>query len=151
MNAVGLPISTDQLESLFGTAKHHGTGEIKDANRIAMRLPALCGTFTMDEATKVLDITVKQQQELMTADTLFKQRKQVLAHPGKLETLSSRSENKQVELLPASKIRVKNDLTSCNIYTISDFNGPFGETKKWNAMYLSVYITAFFRRKINLN
>ena len=130
MNGVGLPISTEQLESLFGTAKHHGTGEIKNANRIAMRLPALCGTFTMDEAAKVLDITVKQQQELMTADTLFKQRQQVLAHPGQLETLSSRSGNKQVELLPMSKSRVKNDLTSCNIYTISDFNWPSSEKKK---------------------
>jgi len=130
MNGVGLPISTDQLESLFGTAKHHGTGEIKDANRIAMRLPALCGTFTMDEAAKVLDITVQQQQELMTADTLLKQRQQVLAHPGKLETLSSRSENKQIELLPTSKNRGKSDATSCNIYGINKFNGPSGEAKE---------------------
>ena len=129
MNNVGLPISTDQLESLFGTAKHHGTGEIKDANRIAMRLPALCGTFTMDEAKKVLDITVQQQQELMTADTLFKQRQQVLAHPGQLETLSSRSKNKQIELLPVSKNREKNDVTYCNIYVINKFKGPSGEAK----------------------
>jgi hypothetical protein len=129
MNKVGLPISTDQLESLYGTAKHHGTGEIKDANRIATRLPALCGTFTMDEAKKVLDITVQQQQELMTTDTLFKQRQQVLAHPGKLETLSSRSENKQIELLPMSKNREKTDVTSCNIYVINEFNGTIGESK----------------------
>ena len=132
MNGVGLPISTDQLESLFGTAKHHGTGEIKDANRIAMRLPALCGTFTMDEAVKVLDITVQQQQEVMTTDTLFKQRQQVLAHPGRLETLSSRSENKQVELLPMSKTRGKNDLTTCNIYVINEFNGPTAKAKLLN-------------------
>lgn len=57
LSEVGLPISTDQLESLYGTAKHHGTGEIKDANRIATRLPALCGAFTMNEAEKILDIT----------------------------------------------------------------------------------------------
>lgn len=130
MNGVGLPISTDQLESLFGTAKHHGTGEIKDANRIAMRLPALCGTFTMDEAAKVLDITVQQQQELMTTDTLFKQRQQVLANPGKLETLSYRSKNKQIELLPMSKIRGKTDVISCNVYDINKLNGPYGEAKK---------------------
>jgi hypothetical protein len=129
MNKVGLPISTDQLESLYGTAKHHGTGEIKDANRIAMRLPALCGTFTMDEAEKVLNITVQQQQELMTADTLFKQRQQVLAHPGTLETLLSRSENKQIELLPLPKNREKIDVTHCNIYDINKFNGPVSEVK----------------------
>ena len=130
MNGVGLPISTDQLESLFGTAKHHGTGEIKDANRIAMRLPALCGAFTMDEAEKVLDITVQQQQEAMTADTLFKQRQQVLAYPGRLETLSSGSKNKQIELLPVSKNRGKIDVTSCNIYDINKFNGPSDESKE---------------------
>jgi len=40
---VGMPISSDSIESLFGVAKQHGTGEIKDANRIALRIPALCG------------------------------------------------------------------------------------------------------------
>jgi hypothetical protein len=35
-----LPISTDQLESLFGVGKRHGTGNVKDANQIATRLPA---------------------------------------------------------------------------------------------------------------
>ncbi len=72
-----------------------------------MREAALCGVVTMDEAEKVLDITAQQQKELMTVDTLFKQRQQVLAHPGKLETLSSRSGNKQIELLPMSKNREK--------------------------------------------
>jgi hypothetical protein len=133
MNKVGLPISTDQLESLYGTAKHHGTGEIKDANRIAMRIPTLCGTFTMDEAEKILGITVQQQQALMTTDTLYKQRQQVLAHPGKLETLSSRLENKQIELLPLSKNRKKNDVTHCNIYDINKINGPVGEVKEMEA------------------
>lgn len=40
---IGMPVSTDSLESLFGLAKHHGAGEIWDADRIALRIPALCG------------------------------------------------------------------------------------------------------------
>ena len=83
----------------------------------------------MDEAKKVLDITVQQQQELMTTDTLIKQRQQVLAHPGNLEALSSRSENKQIELLSLLKNRGKIDVTTCNIYVINKFNGSVGKAK----------------------
>ena len=42
MGNIGLPISSDNIESLFGLGKSHGTGEVKDANRIALRLPAFC-------------------------------------------------------------------------------------------------------------
>ncbi len=50
LNEVGLPISSDSIESLFGVAKRHGTGELKDANRIALRIPALCGKLTRKDA-----------------------------------------------------------------------------------------------------
>jgi hypothetical protein len=58
LDHIGLPISSDAIESLFGVAKQHGVGEIKDANRIALRLPALCGTPTREEATQVLEVSV---------------------------------------------------------------------------------------------
>ena len=74
-----LPISTDQLESLFGVGKRHGTGNVKDANQIATRLPALCGTLTIDDARKVLAISVQEHKALMNTDTLTKQRRKVLA------------------------------------------------------------------------
>jgi hypothetical protein len=122
-----LPISTDQIESLFGLGKSHGTGEVKDANRIATRLAALCGTFTRDDARKVLDITVQQQQELMSTDTLIKQRRHALAHNEQLETLLSSSEKQHIELIPESKNRVKTNVTPCNIYNIFNFNGPYDE------------------------
>ncbi len=64
LDSVGLPISSDPIESLFGLAKQHGVGEVKDANRIALRLPALCGTPTRAEAQQVLAIRVAQQTEL---------------------------------------------------------------------------------------
>ena len=123
MSDIGLPVSTDQIESLFGRGKRHGTAEIKDANRIAMRLPAFCRTFTLDDAQKILKVTVKQQAELMSGTTLVKQRKQVLEHPGTLHTLANSSEIKQVELIPKSKNRENCHVTNCNIYKIDSFSG----------------------------
>jgi len=64
LDQVGLPISSDAIESLFGVAKQHGMGEIKDVGRMALRLPALCGTPTREEAQQVLEISVAEQQEL---------------------------------------------------------------------------------------
>ena len=61
LDDIGLPISSDPIESLFGLAKQHGVGEIKDADRIALRLPALCGTPTREEAEQVLEISVAEQ------------------------------------------------------------------------------------------
>jgi hypothetical protein len=46
----GMPISSDNIESLFGVSKQHGTGKIKDANRIALRIPAMCGELTREDA-----------------------------------------------------------------------------------------------------
>jgi hypothetical protein len=37
---IGMPVSSDNIESLFALGKTHGIGEIKDADRIALRLPA---------------------------------------------------------------------------------------------------------------
>ena len=124
----GLAISSDQIESLFGTGKHHGTGEIKDANRIAMRLPALCGTFTTGDTQKILGVTVKQQQEVMKANTVMKQRQKILSHPGNLETLSDFQEQDYFELIPQSKRRSKTGNNSRNINMLRDFNRPQLET-----------------------
>lgn len=54
----GMPISSDNIESLFGVSKQHGTGKIKDANRIALRIPAMCGELTREDAERVLNISV---------------------------------------------------------------------------------------------
>src|SRR5712691_10663041 len=54
LDHLGVPISSDAIESLFGVAKRHGVGETPDANRMALRLPALCGVPTRHEAEQVL-------------------------------------------------------------------------------------------------
>ena len=61
---VGLPISSDTIESLFGVAKRHGVGPTQDAARIALRLPALCGVPRREEAEQVLGVSVARQQEI---------------------------------------------------------------------------------------
>jgi hypothetical protein len=64
LDHVGLPISSDAIASLFGVAKQHGVGEPQEAARIALRLPALCGLPTREEAEQVLDVSVARQQEV---------------------------------------------------------------------------------------
>lgn len=102
LDHVGLPISSDTIESLFGVAKHHGVSQTQDAARIALRLPALCGAPTRQEAQEVLAISVARQQELTAQFTsLTKQRREVFGHPDRLESLGQGESH--VALLPRPK------------------------------------------------
>jgi len=106
LDHVGLPISSDAIESLFGVAKRHGVGETQDANRMALRLPAFCGVPTREEAEQVLKVSVARQQELTAQFTsLSKQRREVLGHPERLERLSLEQATPHVELIPSPKNR----------------------------------------------
>jgi hypothetical protein len=112
---VGLPISSDPIESLFGLAKQHGVGEIKDVNRIALRLPALCGTPTRAEAQQIVEMSDAQHKEITARLTsLTQQRREVLPHPDCLETLGRDQAHAYVELLPGAKNRA-NDQGIINI------------------------------------
>jgi len=106
----GMPISSDSIESLFGVSKQHGCGAIKDANRIALRIPALCGELTRKDAQMVLDISVKEQQQIEASlPSLTKQRREILPNPGCLDKIiDDQEEKKNLELLPGSKKRSKN-------------------------------------------
>lgn len=102
----GMPITSDAIESLFGVAKQHGTGEICDANRIALRLPALCGQLNPIEVSRVLEITVEQQNNVVSSFTsITKQRREVLPTPGLIEILSTDEYEKNICLFPESKNR----------------------------------------------
>jgi hypothetical protein len=106
LDHVGLPISSDTIESLFGVAKHHGVGQTQDAARIALRLPAFCGAPTREEAEQVLAVSVARQQELTAQFTsLTQQRREVLGRPERLERLGRTQGTPHVELLPSPKKR----------------------------------------------
>ena len=103
---MGLPISSDAIESLFGVAKRHGVGQTQDAARIALRLPALCGAPTREEAEQVLGISVARQHELTGPFTsLTKQRREVLGHGKDLERLGQSPGEPHVELFARPKTR----------------------------------------------
>ena len=111
LNEVGLPISSDVIESLFGKAKQHGIGEIKDADRIAIHIPALCGVPTLTEAEQVLGISVAEQNEFAdNTSSLTRQRRQLLKNtePDRLESLQDAQSNAHIELIPRAKNRAKN-------------------------------------------
>jgi len=116
LDHVGLPISSDTIESLFGVAKQHGVGETQDAARIALRLPALCGLPTREEAEQVLAVGVARQQAFTDQFiSLTKQRRAVLGHPERLESLRIPQGPPHVELIA----RPKNRSNHQNIVQIS--------------------------------
>jgi hypothetical protein len=117
LDHIGVPISSDAIESLFGVAKQHGVGETQDAARIALRLPALCGIPTREEAEQVLAVSVARQQAFTgQVISLTKQRREVLANPGRLESLSLTQGSPPVELIA----RPKNRSNHHNIVRISN-------------------------------
>jgi hypothetical protein len=106
LDEVGLPISSDPIESLFGLTKQHGVAPVKDANRMALRIPALCGVPTLEAAQQVLEITVNQQQARSDGvSSLTKQRRQMRAEPYHLDQLGSGWKQGNVELIPPGKDR----------------------------------------------
>jgi hypothetical protein len=106
LDHVGLPISSEAIESLFGVAKRHGVGQTQDAARMALRLPALCGAPTREEAEQVLGISVSRQHEITGQLTsLTKQRREVLGHRKALERLGRSQGEPYVELIPSPKNR----------------------------------------------
>jgi hypothetical protein len=109
MRHTGMPISSDSIESLFGVSEQHGCGKIKDANRIALRIPAMCGELTKKDAQMVLDISVKEQQQIEDSlPSLTKQRREILPNPGCLDKIIDDEEKKKLELLPRAKKWSKN-------------------------------------------
>jgi len=118
LDDVGLPISSDVIESLFGKAKQHGIGEIKDADRIAIHIPALCGVPTQTEAEQVLGISVAEQNEFVgNTSSLTSQRRHLLKdpEPDRLESLQESQSNAHIELIPGAENRAKIDVS--DIYT----------------------------------
>jgi len=110
LEKIGLPITSDCIESLFGVAKQHGTGNTKDANRIGLRLPALCGKLTKEDAKMVLNITVEERQEVeATFSSLIKQRREILSRQGNIEQLKDDDLKQQLKLIPTSEKCVKNN------------------------------------------
>ena len=109
LNKTGMLISSDIIESLFGTAKQHGTNEVKDANRIALRIPAICGSLTMDNAINVLDISVKEQEEVEgKIPSLIKQRRKILPNPDHLDEILINDDKQNLVLIPRAKKQSKN-------------------------------------------
>ena len=106
----GLPVTTDSIESLFGVAKVRGTGPVKDANRIAARLPAFCGPPpTLEDAEAALNVSVRERVRILeSAPSLIKQRREVLPNPGALESLAPGEPGGGLTLIPGSKNRQKN-------------------------------------------
>jgi hypothetical protein len=114
LDHVGLPISSDAIESLFGVAKRHGAGQTQDAARIALRLPALCGAPTREEAEQVLGISVSRQHEITGQVTSLTKQRREGRSPGE----------PHVELIPSPKSRSNHEAIVNLSMSCEDQYGP---------------------------
>jgi len=118
---IGMPVSSDNIESLFAVAKTHGIGEIKDADRIALRLPAFCGKLTEDAGKMVMNITVKEQMSMESQLlSLTRQRREILPNPGTLTDSILIEPNCNLSLMPVPK-------SEQNIGNIIDITGLYDQ------------------------
>lgn len=118
LDEIGLPISSDVIESLFGKAKQHGVGEIKDADRIALRIPAMCGIPIPAEAEQVLGISVAEQKAFTDSfSSLTKQRRKILKNPTpkSLESLREAQNSAHIELIPRAKNRANFEIERAHV------------------------------------
>ncbi len=121
----GIPVSSDCIESLFGVTKEHGTGEINDAYRMALRVPVFCGEVTREDAAGVLDISVKEQQKIEGVfSSLEQQRRQVLPNPGCLEKIDSGEQTQKLELILSPKKREKEQKNIVFLHAYSETTDP---------------------------
>ena len=113
------------MASLVGVAKRHGVGETQDAARIALRLPAFCGMPTREEAAQVLEVSVARQREFTGRFTsLTQQRREVLSHPERLESLGRDQGSSPVERIPRPKNRSNNEASIKTSITYEHLYGP---------------------------
>ena len=103
-----------------------------------MRLPALCGELTREDAQKLREVSVTQQQEVMgSVSTVIGQRQRTLTHPGKLEKLLTLKEQNEFELIPSPKKRSKNLERPDNIRALENlFGTPFEVPNRTSAKRL---------------
>lgn len=95
----GMLITSDNIESCFGRGKVRTAGAIKDANRIALLLPAFCGKISKEDIQKVLATTVREQREFEAQlPSVHKQRRKVFGGAASLESLASEAEKTQLVL-----------------------------------------------------
>ena len=92
---------------------------------MALRLPALCGAPTREEAHQVLEISVARQHKITGQCTsLTKPRREVLGHRKALESLGQRQGAAHGALFPSPKNR-SNHAAIVNLSTgCEDQHGP---------------------------
>ncbi len=144
LDEIGMPISSDSIESLFGVTKMHGTSVVKDANRMAARIPAFCGPVTIEDAQAVIDVSVKDQKQIMgNLSSLIKQRHNILDHPGTIESIVSSEANGNLELAPEARNHAKNETIQVTSASSLDRGSPAVKEEKENIFPVIPYAPVF--------
>ncbi len=102
----GRPLRAAPIAARFGFATQPGLGERKEAGRRALRLPALCGVPTRQEARQGLDVSVAEHQAITAPGTaLTQQRRAGLPTPDALERVGMEQASLHVARIPGAKNR----------------------------------------------
>lgn len=125
LGQVGIPVTSDSIESLYGVSKNLGVGSVKDANRIASHIPALCGVITPADVQAILKVSVKEQNEALGGlPSLVKQRRQILPNPGSLEEILADADYRNLTLIPGAKTGENHGLNVSNSGCYGNIRGP---------------------------
>jgi hypothetical protein len=142
---IGLPITSDSIESLFGIAKTHGVGPMKDPNRIALHIPVLCGKLTQQDAYRSQQVTTAVLDAITRPlVSLTKQRRDILPNPGTLEQLAQSSGSQFLELIPGSKNRDKNTKSSTIPSKYKNFIDPQNQVLEGREILKNTFLQEFF-------
>ncbi len=98
---------------------------------MALRLPAWCGLPTREEARQVLEVGVAAQGTFTAqALSLTRQRREVLKHPERLESLAHKADHVSIELLPSPQNWSNGQITAPISICCHDKQGPLSEASK---------------------
>ena len=95
----------------------------------------MCGELTKKDAQMVIDISVKEQQQIEASlPSLTKQRREILPNPGCLDKVIDNEEKKNLELLPGAKKRSKNLINLDITEYYKEVAGPLIDLQKQTSL-----------------
>lgn len=101
----GMLASSDSIESVFGLSKTHGVGYIKDPLRVSLKIGAICGDVSIEDARKVIVMPHASLVKAMPKSSLQANRVAILGGVKDIETLNQNSTEPCFCLMPSPKNR----------------------------------------------
>ena len=120
---IGMPVSSDGIESLFGWRKHLACGQSLDPVAIAHRIPLRCGELTEKLVMDSLQIPQREiEQQRRANSSMHSDRNKIFREEKSIEELASKP--KSLQLIAGAKKREKDVLNADSKGVFANNNGP---------------------------